>query len=429
MKYQISVFKQLQATTSRLSKESIINEHKDDEFFCSCLNFLLNPFITTGIDVKKWDKVVIEDSDWAHTDDISQEFLTILDFVKENNSGKVSVVESIKGWCYDLDEEVQEFTRSIITKGLRLGVDAKIVNKCIPNFIPVFDVMLGTPISDCKLKGDEWISISRKLNGTRCAFVGEKLFTRQGKEYNGLNHIIKDLMAMGYGNNMFIDGELLYKNTEELSDSDAFQKGTGIAMSKDGDKSQLKLVVFDIFPLEEFYSGKSKETYLERKKYLNDIRNKIKATQTENLSVVPIVYQGTNHERIEHWLDYAEKHDWEGVMLNLNAQYECKRVKTLIKVKKFFSCDIRCVGVEEGTGRNEGTLGALICEYKGFKVNVGTGFSDDQRKDIWADPGSVIGKIISVKYKEETKNKNGTLSIQFPVFEAVRFDKNEESYN
>ena len=116
-------------------------------------------------------------------------------------------------------------------------------------------------------------------------------------------------------------------------------------------------------------------------------------------------------------------------MLNLNAPYECKRVKTLIKVKKFFSCDIRCVGVEEGTGRNEGTLGALVCEYKGFKVNVGTGFSDDKRKEIWADPGSVIGKIISVKYKEETKNKNGTLSIQFPVFEAVRFDKNEESYN
>ena len=101
MKDRISVFKQLQATSSRLAKESIINEHKSDEFFCSCLNFLLNPFITTGIDVKKWDKVVIEDSDWAHTDDISQEFLTILDFVKDNNSGKASVVDSIKGWCYD----------------------------------------------------------------------------------------------------------------------------------------------------------------------------------------------------------------------------------------------------------------------------------------------------------------------------------------
>ena len=92
MENQIKIFKQLQETSSRLGKEAIISENKDNKFFCQCLNFLLNPFITTGIDVKKWDKVVIEDSDWAHTDDISQEFLTILDFVKENNSGKVSVV-------------------------------------------------------------------------------------------------------------------------------------------------------------------------------------------------------------------------------------------------------------------------------------------------------------------------------------------------
>ena len=85
--------------------------------------------------------------------------------------------------------------------------------------------------------------------------------------------------------------------------------------------------------------------------------------------------------------------------------------------------------VEEGTGRNEGTLGALVCEYKGNEVRVGTGFSDEKRREIWVDPDNVIGKIISVKYKEETKNKNGSVSIQFPVFEAVRFDKNEESYN
>ena len=64
---------------------------------------------------------------------------------------------------------------------------------------------------------------------------------------------------------MFVDGELLYKNKEGLSDSEAFQKGTGIAMSKDLDKSNLKLVVFDMFPLDEFWTGKSKLSYLDRK--------------------------------------------------------------------------------------------------------------------------------------------------------------------
>ena len=120
---------------------------------------------------------------------------------------------------------------------------------------------------------------------------------------------------------------------------------------------------------------------------------------------------------------------WEGVMLNLYTPYECKRTKNLIKVKKFFSCDIKCTGIEEGSGRNKGTLGALICDYKGNTVNVGTGFSDKDRKQIWQHPEDVINKIITVKYKEETKNKDGGLSIQFPVFETVRFDKNEPSYN
>ena len=429
MEKQITIFKELQETSSRLGKEAIISANKDNEFFRQCLNFLLNPFITTGIDVKKWDKVSVSGVDFDHSDDLAEEFLIVLEHVQNNNSGKISTVETVKGWCYEMGDEIEEFTRAMITKSLKLGVDAKTVNKCIPGLIPVFDVQLGTPLEQCKLSGNEWISISRKLNGTRCAYVGDKLFTRQGKEYKGLDHILADLKAMGYEDRMFIDGELIYKNNEELSDSDAFQKGTGIAMSKEGDKSQLKLVVFDVFPLPEFYNGESKEDYLGRKKYLIELRSKIKALQTKNVAVVPIVYQGTDHSKITQWLDYAERHDWEGVMLNLNSPYQCKRVKTLIKVKKFFSCDIRCVGVEEGTGRNEGTLGALVCDYKGNEVRVGTGFSDDKRREIWADPDSVIGKIISVKYKEETKNKNGSISIQFPVFEAVRFDKNEESYN
>ena len=49
--------------------------------------------------------------------------------------------------------------------------------------------MLGTPIDKVKLKGDEWISISRKLNGTRCTFIGDKCMTRQGKTYTGLDQL------------------------------------------------------------------------------------------------------------------------------------------------------------------------------------------------------------------------------------------------
>lgn len=428
MKEVITIFKQIQDTSSLNDKKAIITANKNSDLFKECLKFLLDGNITTGIAEKKYDSITAKTSGWPHNN-IGKEFLELLNYIKLHNTGREEDVIQVQAWCCELDEEVRDFTRGMITKSIKLGADAKLVNKCIPGLIPTFDVMLGTPIDKVKLIGDEWISISRKLNGTRCAFVGDKCMTRQGKEYKGLEHIIKDLHSLGL-KNCFVDGELLYKNEEGLSDSEAFQKGTGIAMSKDIDKSDLKLVIFDVFPLEEFWSGKSKEAYSQRKKILFEIKEDIDLfDNVENVEVVQMCYEGTDHTEIWKWLDYAEENDWEGIILNLDTPYECKRSKSLIKVKKFFSCDVKCTGIEEGSGRNKGTLGALVCNYKGFPVNVGSGFSDSDRKHFWQHPEDIIGKIISVKYKEETKNKDGGISIQFPVFEAVRFDKNEPSYN
>lgn len=424
MKEVIEVFKQIQATASTKEKELIISANKDNELFKECLRFLLDGNIITGISNKKLAKQISE---------CSYTFITLtwrscMDYLQANNTGTDYDILQMQSFIAIQDEEDKEFYEQMITKTLRLGCDSKIVNKAIPGLIPVFDVMLGTPLERCKLEEDCYISLSRKLNGTRCAWIGDKLMTRQGKEYIGLDHIKRDLLALGF-EHMFVDGELLYKNEEGLSDSEAFQLGTGIAMSKSGDKSQLKYVVFDMFPLDEFWNGASELTYKERRKSLYALEEEIKRASITNIEIVPLLYEGTDHAQIWDWLDKAESDDWEGIMVNLDTPYECKRTKTLMKVKKFFDCDLLCTGIEEGTGRNKGTLGAIVCDYKGNTINVGSGFSDTDRARIWNDPDSVIGKIVSVKYKEETRNKNGGVSLQFPVYLCTRFDKTEESYN
>lgn len=420
----IKLFKQIQETSSLNGKKAIITTNKDNELFKKCLKFLLDRNVITGISDAKISKSVGDDI--VLTNDTWED---VMNYLRAHNSGKDEDILYVQRFIMNQPEEYKEFYKQMITKTFRLGADAKLVNKCIPRLIPTFDVMLGTPIDKVKLKGDEWISISKKLNGCRCTFIGNKCMTRQGKEFIGLEHIITDLQKL-VGDNMFVDGELIYKNREGLSDSEAFQKGTGIAMSKNMDKSELIFVVFDMFPLEQFWLGKSDFPYKLRKDiYLDDLQREIMRLHIENVRIVPMCYEGTDHSEIWKWLDYAEISDWEGIMLNLDTPYECKRTKNLIKVKKFISCDIKCIGVEEGSGRNKGTLGALVCDYKGNKVNVGSGFSDEDRKRIWQNPENIIGKIISVKYKEETKNKDGGISIQFPVFETVRFDKNEQSYN
>ena len=411
----IRLFNQIKETSSTNDKVEVIKSNSDNELFKQCLVFLLDNMVITGISNAKINKNVYGSTKPLDT------FLDVIDYLSNNKTGRDEDITQIQSFINNQPIEHQEFYKQMITKSLKLGCDAKLVNKAIPNLIPTFDLMLGTPIDKCKLNGDEFISLSHKLNGTRCAFVNGKLMTRQGKEYIGLDHIINEISELNLSD-FFIDGELIYKNEEGLSDSGAFQKGTGIAMSKDTDKSSLKLVIFEIFE-----PSNSKLNYSMRSKNLIKFNKQL--SNVKHIEFLTPLYQGYDHSQIWKWLDYAEENDWEGIMINLDTSYEFKRTKNLIKVKKFHSCDIRCVGVEEGSGRNKGVLGALVCKYKNNLVNVGSGFSDELRREIWNNPSMVTNKIISVKYKEETTNKNGGVSIQFPVFECVRMDKDEESYN
>ena len=315
----------------------------------------------------------------------------------------------------------------MITKSFRLGADSKVVNACISGLIPTFEIQLGTSVEKCKLVDGTYISISHKMNGTRCVYINGQMKSRQNKLYNGLDHIIEDIKKLGL-EDFFIDGELVYKNEEGLSDSDAFQKGCSIAMSKDNDKSQLKLVIFDIFPKEEFLNlHTSKKTYKERRKDLDKLEETIITSNIKNLSVVERLYEGTDHSQIWKWLDYADiDMGWEGIMINLDTPYECKRTKNLIKVKRFFEKDLRCTKVNIATtGKYKGIMGSITCNYFDNTVDVGSGFNDSQREYYAKHPEEIVGKIVSVKYKEETQNKDGGKSLQFPVYMGILIDRDK----
>ena len=113
------------------------------------------------------------------------------------------------------------------------------------------------------------------MNGLRGPYDGTGFKSRQNKELNGLGHIIKDIEALGY-KDYFLDGELLYKNPEMLCDDDTFKKGTGIVNSNIEDKTDIKLVVFDILPIEEFRTHNTKTPYSVRFEQLNELERKIK---------------------------------------------------------------------------------------------------------------------------------------------------------
>lgn len=429
------IFDQLQATNGRIEKENILKANINNQTFKDTLYFLLNPFITTGLSTKKINKGIgfmsnVNYKELFHIGNSREStFLKLLDYISENNTGRDIDISICEMYFTNFDDDMQEFIKSILTKSLKIGIDATTVNKVYGDgFIPTFEVQLGTSIEKCKIPENTYFYLSHKLNGSRALFYKGDLYTRSGKKYTGVEHIINDLKRVLINSNIVVDGELIRKNIDNKSDSENFQIGVGIANSKAETKEELKLVIFDIITVNDFEKGKSKLTYSERKLEIEALRETIQQLNIENLSVVDMFYEGTDQTQIWKWLDYAEEHDLEGVIINLDAPYECKRTKNLIKVKLFKECDIKCTGIESGTGRNLNTLGNIVCDYKGFECRVGSGFTDEQRNYYYNNPNEIVGKIVTVKYKEETKNKNGGVSIQFPIFQTVRFDKTEPNY-
>jgi len=107
----------------------------------------------------------------------------------------------------------------------------------------------------------------------------------------------------------------------------------------------------------------------------------------------------------------------------MDAPYECKRSDFWMKWKPTITVDLNIVGFEEGTGRNAGRLGAIVCEGEDngrtIRVNVGSGFSDSDRDEYWLNRDTILGDVVEVQADAVTQNQDGSYSLRFPRF--VRF--------
>jgi DNA ligase-1 len=114
---------------------------------------------------------------------------------------------------------------------------------------------------------------------------------------------------------------------------------------------------------------------------------------------------------------------YEGIMLkDPLAGYECKRSVAWLKLKPFIEVSLTVIATEEGTGKNVGKMGALVCEGvddgKDIRVNVGSGFTDQQRDDFWSCKAD--GHVVEVRADAVTQNQDGTYSLRFPRFKSFR---------
>lgn len=429
--YTVKEFFDILADTPSLKeKKRLLNEKRNDTEVKKFLDYLLNPFFVTGISEKRIDRAVTKSA----TVEFGS-FHELMTYIRLNNTGSEEVMANVQNFLRKIEYEYRdlfEFYVGIITKTLRIGCDVKTVNDGLGfELIPQWEVQQAYQIGKMKMNENEWFSLSQKLNGVRGTFFDGKLISRQGKEFNGLDHILADISKLLCleQEDWVLDGELIRKNTDGISDNENFRLTTGIINQEDADKTCIQMVIFDILPKEEFLHGESQLRYKDRLKQLENLRKRIRVQKLTSLRVVDVLYAGTHTDMIQVCLDKMVREGKEGVMLNRNAKYMRKRHNGILKVKRFYTVDLEILDLEEGTGRLKGTLGAFVVRYKGNILRVGSGMTDEQRATFWNDGIALVGRVIEVKYKEESRDKQtGLYSLQFPIFVQLRELGKQESY-
>lgn len=417
------IFDKISSVSAKSSKEAIIKKNKDNELFIECLKFLLDSDVVTGLSTKKMNKKV------KLVNNKLESLTDAFEYVKRHNTGTDVDIAIIKSFC-TAQGECKEFCEQLFTKSIKLGSDAKTINKVIPGLIPTFNVMLAGSYDKEKNKikdGTKFI-LSTKLDGSRIIAIKEydkiTFKTRQNKLYEQLIDIEEDFKDLPNG---VYDGELLAMGNFENSAEQ--YKETMKRSRKKGAKHGLKMVCYDyIENVNDFYNGLCKIECINRKNQLKQILS----VNKEYVKYLEPLYIGSDKDKILEFSNMAIQNGEEGIMLSIvDAPYECKRSKNLLKVKEFINIDCLVVDIFEGQGKLKGTLGGLVCEFK-YKdmicgTELGSGFKEYERKMIYDNPQSIIGKVITIKVFEISQNsKTGEYSCRFPVWlgmDYIRDDK------
>lgn len=435
-------------TPSRTQKLYLLRMNAEKPGFKDILRFIYDPYIHTGISGAKlllasnMAKEILALPKLNTSTLVS--YQTVIKHFTEHNTGDSSDIAFAAAFLAsvcrypDTNRETVKLAKAMITNNLQIGVTATSLNIVYgKNFIPKTGCMLGTLYKD--VAHIHWpCIITEKYDGNRRMILKDNgkvsIYTRSGHPDDGLVDIVKEAALLP--NNFMYDCELLAEGT--FSDSIQQRQATASIALSSGNRAGVYIRVFDMVPIQEYYAGKSTHDAKYRKTrlaatfadeglqyiYPDQWQELILAYQMDELPkhilVAPILGVAKSFGDVEPIVNEIWSRHYEGVMLNtFDGVYEVsspRRVKTLIKVKNTEEFTLTCTGFDEGENSFEGMLGALLAEYKGFTVGVGSGLSKKQRIDIWNNKGKYKGKQFEVDCFGESTNAIGGKSLNCPIF-------------
>ena len=432
----------LESSDSRLHKEKVIEKAlmaaKLGSANAQCFLFncyeAYNPFHVFGV------KQVPETQGIEHAPNPWPRFWAMLEALRTRSLTGHVAKRNIEQMSELFDsEEWNGLCRRVIIKDLRCGISEKTLNKVLGKTewkIPTFTCQLATDSNDhaSKMKGIK--RVERKLDGVRVLALCTKntvtLFSRNGKQFENFPDIeeqlsrVKHCISLETKGPFVLDGEIVGESFQALMKQ--AQRKTN-ARTKD-----MTYYIFDVIPLADFERGHWNAQQHKRTLMLSINQEHIESEP--NLHVMPgmdvDLSTAEGQDIMRRFATDAVADGFEGIMIkDVGAPYECKRNSFWMKWKPVMTVDLNIVGFEEGTGRNAGRLGAIICEGTDndrlIRVNVGSGLSDANRNEYWHSRDDLLGRVVEVAADAVTQNQDGSYSLRFPRFVRFRgFEQGEK---
>ena len=402
-----SFIEKMRATSSSTDKVQIIKD--SSPFIHKVLEYTYNPFKQFYVT----SKTCIKNSHLKQNHSFN--LFEVLDKLMNREVTGHDAIKLVNG--YD-DESIYK----VIDKDLGIRAGAKVINKAIPELIPTFSVALAQEYKEECNWEDNWYA-SRKLDGVRCLAVTDEngkctLYSRMGKEFTTLDKVKDTIESTGIINTVF-DGEICLVGEDGNED---FQGVMKQLRRKDHQIENPAYMMFDMLNIKDFNNQKSEEILSDRLHTLRSFLDNNNNTNTLRYTEQAVITDGRHFDM---WSQMAADGKWEGFMLRKDVGYEGKRSKNLVKVKKFFDAEYEVIDfdidnhevVRDGKSETIKMLAQVWIEHKGHRVKVGSGWSQEQRLQYM--DGSIIGKIITVQYFEETYNDKGGISLRFPTVKHV----------
>ena len=410
------IFERLVETNSTKVKQEILEEYKEETLLSRILQYAYNPhlnFYITGD--------ALTDPESYEGKGISK-VLEPHDTILEDLISRKVTGHDARDRCEEVLAKLNYHDaiifKRILNRDLRLGMGIKTINKVWPNLIPEFGVMLCSPANEKTLDKMDYPCLAQlKLDGMRSVVIvnGDhvQVKSRSGKDIQLHGEFDEQFSKLAQGGSWVFDGELLVLG----DDGNPLDRKTGNGILNKAvkgtitpeDAKRVRMVVWDMIKGDGFAKG-------EDNRFNYNLRSKMQLVTTRQVA---------NYEEANTWAQEVMKQGHEGIILKSTAgTYESKRVSHQIKIKAELEADLVVTDWIEGTGRNEGRLGALTVESAdgAVVVNVGSGFSDELRDEITKD--NILGSIITVRYNEIIQDKNSsTKSLFLPRFLEVRLDK------